>query len=122
MDPATPQASEMVRLRKSRAGAGLGGAFLSTAIAIRAWLLVSAYTDAADSGEGGVLLFAFTLPWTLLVPESILGAAWFDAVGPWLAWGAIALNAFLLYCVAGGLRAAGTRNSEPPPGRGRAAA
>jgi hypothetical protein len=108
----------MVRLRKSLAAAGLAGAFLSAAIALQAWLLVSAYSNSADSGEGAMLLFAFTLPWTLLVPRSILDAAWFDAVGPWLAWGTIALNAFLLYCLAGGVRLARARRSQPPPDRG----
>lgn len=108
----------MVRLRKSRTGAGLAGVFLSAGIVIQAWLLVSAWTNPADSGEGGMLLFAFTLPWTLLVPESILGAAWFDAVGPWLAWGTIVLNTFLLYCLAGGVRLARTRDRRPPAGRG----
>jgi len=125
MDPANAfqeRASAMVRLRKSRAGAGVAGVFFSAAVALQAWLLVSAYTNAADSGEGGVLLFAFTLPWTLLVPEAILDAAWFDVIGPWLAWGMIALNGFLVYCVAGGLRLGRARKADPPPGRGSASA
>jgi hypothetical protein len=94
----------MVGLRKSVLGASAAGVFLGAAIGIETWLLYSAYADPADSGEGGLLLLPFMLPWLMLVPDWALRAAWFDAVGPGLAWGMIFVNAFLLYCLAGGLR------------------
>ena len=94
----------MLGLRVSKPGFILAGVFLGFALALQLWLLYSAATNPADSGEAGLLLFAFTLPWAMLLPDALVNSAWMDALGPALAWGMIALNAFLLYCLAGGLR------------------
>jgi hypothetical protein len=95
-----------LRLRRSRIAAIFAGAFVALAAATQAWLLYSAMTNPADSGEGGLLLLAFTLPWSLILPDFVVEAGWFQALAPLPAWALIGLNAFLLYCIAGGLRIA----------------
>jgi len=83
-------------LKFSRGGALAAGLFLLSAAAVFAWLFFVASKNPADSGESGVLLLPFAMPWISLVPNGWLG--------PWVAFGCILLNALILYCLFGGLR------------------
>jgi hypothetical protein len=83
-------------IRFSRAGALVAGAFLAAAAAVFAWIFFVASKNPADSGESGILLLPFAMPWITHVPT-----AW---LSPWLALGCVLWNAFLLYCLFGGLR------------------
>lgn len=94
----------MLRMRRSRTGSVLAGGFLALAAGLQGWLLVSAAINPADSGEGGLLLLLFSAPWSLIVPNMLLEAGWFDALAPLVLWLMIGLNALLLYCLAGGVR------------------
>jgi hypothetical protein len=85
----------------SRGGALAGGLFLLFAAGVFAWIVLSASRNPADSGESGILLLPFTMPWVTLVPS-----AW---LGPWVGLGCILLNSLILYCVFGGLRMSGRR-------------
>lgn len=88
----------------SRGGALAGGLFLLSAAGVFAWILLVASRNPADSGESGILLLPFAMPWVALIP-----AEW---LGPWAGFGCILANSLILYCVFGGLRFSGT--TSPP--------
>lgn len=94
----------MLTLKRSRAGLVLAAIFLLLAAATHAWLLYSAHTNPADSGEGGVLLLLLAMPWPRLLPDALWDSSAAGRFGPFLCWAMIVLNALLLYCIAGGLR------------------
>jgi len=83
-------------LKLSRFGFAVAAVFLLLVIAGVAWLFYSSATNPADSGEGGVLLIFFAMPWINIIPTRFIN--FFTAIG------CILLNAFLLYCLFGGLR------------------
>ncbi len=83
-------------LNLSRAGLLVSGLFLGLAAAVFAWVIYSATTNPADSGESGILLLPFATPWVMIMPQG-----W---VGPLTGIGAIFLNAMILYLLFGGLR------------------
>ncbi len=83
-------------IKFSRGGVPAAGLFLLLAVAVLAWVFFVASKNPADSGESGILLLPFAMPWISLVPS--------DWLGPWVALGCILLNALILYCVFGGLR------------------
>jgi hypothetical protein len=93
----------MIRLRKSRAGAALAGAFLAVAAALFAVHVYAMKTNQADLGESALLFFLLTLPWAFLLPEAVINAPWWDRIAYGAGWGLVGLNAFLLYCVGGGV-------------------
>lgn len=93
----------MIRLRKSRFGLALAGAFLAVAAALFALHVASMRTNQADSGESALWFFLLTLPWAYLLPEAVINAAWWERVAYGAGWLLVGLNAFLLYCVAGGV-------------------
>jgi hypothetical protein len=80
------------------------GLFWLSAAGVSAWVFLVASKNPADSGESGILLLPFAMPWITLLPS-----AW---LGPWVGLGCIVLNSLILYCVFGGLRMAGP--SVPP--------
>ena len=86
-------------LRYSRCGALAATSFLLAAAGVFAWIFFVASRNPADSGESGILLLPFALPWVMLAPESWLG--------PSLGLACVLLNAVLVYCVFGGLRPSG---------------
>lgn len=72
------------------------GLFLFAAISVFAWIFFVASKNPGDSGESGILLLPFAMPWITLVPLS------WGGLGTGL--GCIFFNALILYCVFGGLR------------------
>lgn len=70
--------------------------FLLLVVGVVTWLFYSSATNPADSGEGGVLLVFFAMPWIEFVPTRFLGPA--------VAALCILLNALLIYFICGGLR------------------
>jgi hypothetical protein len=78
--------------------------FMLLAAATQAWLMYSARTNLADSGEGSALLLLLAMPWPQLVPDALWDSPAAGRFGPFLCWAMIVLNALLLYCIAGGLR------------------
>lgn len=84
--------------RRSRGGFIAAGLFLVVAAVVFAWVFFVASRNPADSGESGILLLPFAMPWVSFLP-----GAW---LGLWAGLGCIFLNALLLYCVFGGLRIA----------------
>ncbi|MDD2943255.1 MAG: hypothetical protein PHC51_09855 [bacterium] len=85
-----------LELRLSKSGFLFSGFFLGSAVAVFGWLMYSAATNPADSGEGGVLLLFFAWPWIMYVPKLY--------IGPFSAVAMIVMNSLLIYLVAGGLR------------------
>ena len=83
-------------LRWSRPGFAVAALFILLALSVLAWLLYSSATNPADSGEGGVLLIFFAMPWINIIPAKFLN--------PFSAIACILFNAVLLYCLFGGLR------------------
>jgi hypothetical protein len=80
----------------SRWGFFAAGLFLFAATSVFAWIFFVASKNPGDSGESGILLVPFALPWLSILPSSWLG------LGAGL--GCILFNALLLYCIFGGLR------------------
>lgn len=82
--------------RASRAGSIAAGLFLLAPVTVFAWIFFVASKNPADSGESGILLVPFVMPWISMLPTTWLG--------PGTGIACILWNAFLLYCVFGGLR------------------
>jgi hypothetical protein len=91
--------------RRSRGGLIAAGLFLLLAAAVFLWIFLVASKNPADSGESGLLLLLFAMPWALWIPVQFLG--------PGTGVACILLNALLAYCAFGGLRL-----SRRPQGRG----
>lgn len=85
-----------LKFRRSIGGFVAAGLFLLAAASVLAWIFFIASKNPADSGESGILMVFFALPWIALMPAQWLGLG--------TALGSIALNALILYCVFGGLR------------------
>ena len=82
--------------RLSRWGFSAAGLFLLAATSVFAWIFFVASKNPADSGESGILLLPFAMPWISMLPTSWLGPA--------AGMGCILFNAFVVYCLFGGLR------------------
>ena len=85
-------------IRFSLGGFIAAGIFLSLAVAVFGWIYFVASRNPADSGESGILLLPFAMPWIMIVPS-----AW---VGPFTGMAMILVNALILYLAFGGLRRA----------------
>ena len=82
--------------RLSPGGFVAAGLFLLLATAIFAWIFFVASKNPADSGESGILLLPFAMPWITMMPDAWLGLL--------AAMGSILLNALILYFLFGGFR------------------
>ena len=89
---------QKLSIRFSKGGIVAAGLFLSLALAVFAWIFFVASKNPADSGESGILLLPFAMPWIMILPS-----AW---IGPFTGIAMILFNAFILYLVFGGLRRA----------------
>jgi hypothetical protein len=78
------------------AGLIAAGLFLLLAVSVFLWIFLVASKNPADSGESGLLLIPFALPWMMILPSR-----W---IGPMTGLGSILFNALLLYLLFGGLR------------------
>ncbi|MGR9115724.1 MAG: SCO4225 family membrane protein [Gammaproteobacteria bacterium] len=85
-----------LQFKCSKLGIAVAGVYLLLVVCVFAWLLYRSTVNPADSGEGGVLLVFFALPWLIFVPHGLLG--------PGTAIACILLNALILFCMFGGLR------------------
>ena len=83
-------------LRSSRAGLVVASVFLFAFLALLAWVFFVASKNPADSGESGILLLPFGMPWVMWLPVEWLG--------PWSGSLCVVFNAVLLYLLFGGLR------------------
>lgn len=83
-------------LKRSRGGSIAAGLFLLAALAVFCWVFFVASKNPGDSGESGILLVPFAMPWVSIMPTEWLG------LGAGL--GSILLNSIILYCIFGGLR------------------
>jgi hypothetical protein len=80
----------------SRWGFAAAGLFLFTASSLFAWIFFIASKNPADSGESGILLLPFAMPWIVIIPSAWLGL--------FTAFGCILLNGLILYFLFGGFR------------------
>ena len=85
-----------LRIRWSLSGFLVSGLFMLLAIAVFSWIFFVASKNPADSGESGLLLLPFGMPWIMWLP---IGWA-----GPLVGIACIFLNALILYLLFGGLR------------------
>jgi len=83
-------------LQKSQAGFVAAGLFLLAFLGLFAWIYFVASKNPADSGESGVLLLPFAMPWVMWLPVDWLGLS--------AAFLCVLLNAVIVYCLFGGLR------------------
>jgi len=92
-------------IRFSKGGIAAAGLFLSLAMAVFAWIFFVASKNPADSGESGILLLPFAMPWITILPS--------DWVGPFTGLAMILFNSLILYLVFGGLRRAKRPDEQP---------
>jgi hypothetical protein len=85
-----------LRIRWSPVGMIVSGLFLFLIVAIFCWIFFVASKNPADSGESGILLLPFAMPWIMWLPVRWLG--------PMTGFACMVLNALILYFVFGGLR------------------
>lgn len=85
-------------------GTVAAGLLLLSFASVFAWVFFVASKNPADSGESGIWLVPFAMPWISLIP-----GAW---LGPLVATGCVAINALILYCIFGGLRIARPTDRE----------
>ena len=85
-------------IRFSIGGIIAAGIFLFLAVATFVWIFFVASKNPADSGESGILLLPFAMPWIMLMPNAL--------VGPFTGMAIILFNALILYLVFGGVRIA----------------
>jgi hypothetical protein len=85
-----------LRLKWSLGGFLASGLFLLLAVAVFCWIFFVASKNPADSGESGILLLPFAMPWINWIPVGWLGLP--------TAFACIFSNALILYLVFGGLR------------------
>lgn len=83
-------------LKKSKSGLFAAGLFLLAFACLLSWVFFIASKNPADSGESGILLLPFGMPWVMWFPVEWLG--------PWIGFLSVALNAVVIYCLFGGLR------------------
>ena len=88
----------MRRLVLRRSGSGLlaAGLFLLAFLGLLSWVFFVASKNPADSGESGILLLPFAMPWVMWLP--------LEWLGPLAGFACVALNAVLLYGLFGGVR------------------
>jgi hypothetical protein len=84
------------KIRKSTAGLVAGSLYLALFFAVFCWIFLVASKNPADSGESGILLLPFAMPWVMWLPVEWLG--------PLTATACVFINSLLLYLLFGGLR------------------
>ncbi len=82
--------------RFSRSGFAAAVVFLILFFGLFSWVFFVASKNAADSGESGILLLPFAMPWAIITPEGWLGPA--SGIL------SVLLNGLIIYFVFGGLR------------------
>ncbi len=85
-------------IRFSKFGIVAAGIFLFLVVATFVWIFFAASRNPADSGESGLLLLPFAMPWIMLMPNAL--------VGPFTGMAMILFNALILYLVFGGVQIA----------------
>lgn len=83
-------------LHLSKGGFAAAGLFLLLAAGVFFWVVFVAPKNPGESGESGILLLPFAMPWVMMMPTS-----W---VSPATGIGSVLLNALILYLLFGGLR------------------
>ena len=83
-------------LQTSKTGFVSAGLFLLAFLGLLAWIFFVASKNPADSGESGILLLPFAMPWVMWLPAEWLGL--------WAAFLCVSINALIVYCLFGGLR------------------
>ena len=83
-------------IRWSPLGFTVSGIFVLLILAIFCWIFFVASKNPADSGESGILLLPFAMPWIMWLPVRWLG--------PIAGFACMGLNALILYLLFGGLR------------------
>jgi len=102
-----------MRLRLSKVGLALAITFLCIAGALFALHFHAFRTNPADSGARALGFFLCTLPWAFLLPEAVINAPWWDRIADFVGWALVAWNAFLLYCLGGGIARAPRARAQP---------
>lgn len=83
-------------LKWPKSGISAMSLFLILAGSILTWIILAASKNPADSGESGILLLPFAMPWIMVMPDNWLGL--------WTGLGCLLLNSVILLCLFGGLR------------------
>jgi len=93
-----------MRLCISKLGLTLSMMLLLVAVTLFALHLHAIAVDPTGSTGSALLFFVLTLPWALALPDWLIGQAWWDRASYYVCWLLVGVNAFLLYCAAGGIR------------------
>ena len=99
--------------RLSKAGIIAALIFLFSFATTFFYLIESARTNPADSGEGGILLLPFVSPWAFMIPESLIMSPIYEKlIIPLMSFFAL-LNSFLIYLFFGGAFALANKKKDP---------
>ncbi|MFC1796093.1 hypothetical protein ACFL1V_03250 [Pseudomonadota bacterium] len=85
-----------LRFRWSPRAFSISGIFILLVLVVFCWIFFVASKNPADSGESGILLLPFAMPWIMWLPVRWLG--------PVTGFACVGLNAGILYLLFGGLR------------------
>ena len=83
-------------LQKSKTGFIAAGLFLLAFLGLLCWVFLIASKNPADSGESGILLLPFAMPWVMWLPVEWLGL--------WSGILCTLFNSALIYQLFSGLR------------------
>lgn len=101
----------MITFQKSKLGMICAGIFLIIAGIAFATHLISVQTNPADSGLSGIWFFLCGIPWSFMLPTSLTYSKIWRYIAYPVMWGMVIWNAFLLYCIFGGIR---LQKNKPP--------
>jgi hypothetical protein len=94
----------MVRLKKSKFGFIASFVFSLFAVISFLFAVISVKTNPGNSELSGLWFSFCVYPWAFLIPDSLAySKIWGMIVYP-LMWAIVILNAFIIYCIFGGLR------------------
>jgi hypothetical protein len=92
----------MVRLRMSKLSLTASVVFLLVAATLFA-IHAHAFWYGDPTADAALYFFLLTLPWVYLLPVWLTNASWWPDAVYVAGWLFVGVNAFLLYCVTGGL-------------------
>ncbi len=94
----------MPGLKHSKSGWVAAGLFTALAVVALLSHLYSILTRPGDSGESAVVMIPFAIPWIFWIPDALVQSRFWKVLAYPVFGALVLLNAFLLYCVFGGLR------------------
>ena len=98
----------MIKLKKTKAGMVVSGIYLGISLIAFLTHIMSVETNPADSGLSAIWFYLCSLPWLKilmdLLPQDFFYTRTWGLLTYPVGWCCILLNAFILYCLSGGIK------------------